>query len=112
MRSEWNFDTVKSVAALGTFRGTANDLSLPPGMVAEDDDESVYDADGHDSIDTGGATKGSDPLVSSGLGMNADAAHSTVIIKTPRVPENLDTNTEETPPGTNMSYVRLHSLIY
>ncbi|KAH9482647.1 Serine/threonine-protein kinase 26 [Psilocybe cubensis] len=102
MRSDWNFDTVKTMSALGTFRGTINDLSMPPGMVAEDDDESLYDADGQESIDTGAATKGSDPVISNSLGMNPDAAHSTVIIKTPlsqEVPQ-----TEEGPPGAPPAY--------
>ncbi|KAF4619838.1 hypothetical protein D9613_005078 [Agrocybe pediades] len=85
IRSEWNFDTIKSVSAMGTFRGTVNELSMPPGMVPEDDEdydnESLYEADGHSSIVTDAATRGSEPLVSPSLGMNADAAHSTVIIK-------------------------------
>ncbi|KDR83741.1 hypothetical protein GALMADRAFT_55364 [Galerina marginata CBS 339.88] len=89
MKSDWNFDTVKTMSALGTFRGTVNDLSMPSGMVAEDDEESVYDTDGQDSIDTGAATKGSDPLTPASLGMNSDASHSTVIIKPP--PELQDT---------------------
>ncbi|PPQ77734.1 hypothetical protein CVT25_011169 [Psilocybe cyanescens] len=102
MRSDWNFDTVKTMSALGTFRGTINDLSMPPGMVAEDDDESLYDADGQESIDTGAATKGSDPIGSNPLGMNPDAAHSTVIIKTPLSQDIPDP--EEAPPGAPPAY--------
>ena len=80
------------MSALGSIRGAYNDLSMPPGMVAEDDE---YDSDNQDSIDTGAATKGSDPIPN-GIGMNHDASHSTVIIKPPRLP---DSATEETPPG-------------
>ena len=93
MRSDWNFDnTIRTMSALGSIRGAYNDLSMPPGMVAEDDE---YDSDNQDSIDTGAATKGSDPIPN-GIGMNHDASHSTVIIKPPRLPEPA---TEETPPG-------------
>ncbi|KAF8974563.1 STE/STE20/YSK protein kinase [Flammula alnicola] len=103
MRSDWNFDTVRTISALGTFRGTINDLSLPPGMVAEDD-ESFDDVDGQDSIDTGAATKGSDPLIINGLGMILDAAHSTVVIKPPRMPENKDIEPDEAPAGAPPAY--------
>lgn len=78
MRSEWNFDTVKSISAMGTFRGSAKDLMMPPGMIPEEDD---YDDDDEQTIDTGAATKGSDPLLS-----NSEASHSTVIIKAPLPP--------------------------
>ncbi|KAG5652433.1 hypothetical protein H0H81_005029 [Sphagnurus paluster] len=79
MRSDWNFDTVKSSSAMGTFRTMARDLDMPMGMVPDED--YVSDDEGHGSIDTGAATKGSDPLVGSGLGTNPRPAHSTVIIK-------------------------------
>jgi len=98
MRSDWNFDTIKTISALGTFRGTINDLSLPPGMVAEDD-ESFDDVDGQDSIDTGAATKGSDPILTNGMGMNPDASHSTIIVKPPRSPGGTDLPCDETPGG-------------
>jgi serine/threonine-protein kinase 24/25/MST4 len=97
MRSDWNFDTIKTTPALGTFRGTINDLSsLPSGMVAEEE-ESFDDLVGHDSIDTGAATKGSDPILANGLGMNPEASHSTVIIKPPCPQETKFP--EETPGG-------------
>lgn len=85
MRSDWNFDTVKSMAAMGTFRATINDLNPPNGMILEDDDEEFYDNDGHDqdSFDTDAATKGSEAVQTPTLGMNADASHSTVVIKNP-----------------------------
>jgi serine/threonine-protein kinase 24/25/MST4 len=101
MRSDWNFDTVRTISALGTFQGNINDLSLPVGMIAEDD-ESFDDIDGQDSIDTGAATKGSDPLANS-LGMsllgNSEASHSTVVIKAPRAPESKDPDAAEAPAG-------------
>ncbi|KAJ8509313.1 hypothetical protein ONZ45_g8507 [Pleurotus djamor] len=83
MRSEWNFTTVKSVSAMGTFRSMAKDLTMPPGMIPDEDDEDAYAAeDDRSTIDSGAATKGSDPLVN-GIGSNLSAAHSTVIIKPP-----------------------------
>ena len=97
MRSDWNFDTIKTVSALGTFRGTINDLSLPPGMVAEDD-ESFDGVDGQDSIDTDAATKGSDPISVNGLGMYPGASHSTIIVKPPNPPGGA-IQSEETPGG-------------
>jgi len=80
MRSDWNFDTIKSTTAMGTFRSMVKDLEIPPDMI--EDDERSDDGDFHGSMSTGGATKGSDPLVSGGLGMNSQAAHSTVLIRT------------------------------
>lgn len=87
----------------------AKDLAMPPGMEPDEDDISDYE-EGHASIDTGGATKGSDPLVGGGLGINSLAAHSTVIIKPARtrssekdIPELLaseDSSPEETPSGS------------
>lgn len=103
MRSDWNFDTIKTISALGTFRGTINDLSLPPGMVAEDD-ESFEDVDGQESIDTGAATKGSDPILVNGLGMNPDASHSTIIVKPPHSPGGIALQSEETPGGAPPAY--------
>ncbi|CAA7259762.1 unnamed protein product [Cyclocybe aegerita] len=100
MKSDWNFDTVRTMSALGSFRGTIHDLSMPPGMVAEDD-ETLDDTDEQGSVDTSAATKGSDPIVTNGLGMNRDAAHSTVIIKPPRIPE---VPSEETPSGAPPAY--------
>ncbi|TFK43531.1 STE/STE20/YSK protein kinase [Crucibulum laeve] len=99
MRSDWNFDTIKSVSAMGTFRSMASDLDMPPGMEPDDDEVSNC---GEDSINTDGATKGSDPIVG-GLGMNSLAAHSTVIIKPPQ--ELITTSVpEETPSGAPPAY--------
>lgn len=81
IRSDWNFDTVKSNAAMGTFRSMARDLVQPSVDEEEflDEDESAFEDEGHGSVDTGAATKGSDPLA--GIGQNAQASHSTMIIK-------------------------------
>ena len=95
MRSDWNFDTVKTMSALGTYRGTVNDL-LPSAMVFEEN-ESFDDTEEHGSIDSENATRGSDPIL--GIGMNLDAAHSTVVIKPPRSPEPVDPS-DEAPSGT------------
>ncbi|KAJ7180086.1 kinase-like domain-containing protein [Mycena crocata] len=87
MRSDWNFDTIKSVSAMGTFRSMAKDLAMPPGMELDEDDESSDYEEGHASIDTGGATKGSDPIhIGAGIGMHSQGAHSTVIIRPPPSP--------------------------
>ncbi|KAL1730700.1 kinase-like domain-containing protein [Schizophyllum commune] len=72
MRSEWDFDTIRSsTSAMGTYRSMAKDLEMPPGMVPEEDEDAI-------SIGSEAATKGSGPM---SLGMNADALHSTVVIK-------------------------------
>lgn len=90
MKSDWNFDTIRSTAAMGTFRSMAKDLVMPPTMEADDDDMSVYEDD-HRSIDTSGATNWSGPLVGGGLGFNPQGAHSTVVIKPPRPAPETDT---------------------
>ncbi|CDO75609.1 hypothetical protein BN946_scf184858.g49 [Trametes cinnabarina] len=90
LRSEWDFNTIRSTSAMGSLRSMAKDI-MPPGMELDDqyydevpeEDHSAYEGQG--SIDTTAATtKGSDvPLRSpiNGLGMNADAGHSTVVIR-------------------------------
>ncbi|KAJ7638813.1 kinase-like domain-containing protein [Roridomyces roridus] len=83
IRSDWNFDTIRSsVSAMGTFRSMAKDLVMPPGMEPDEEDEYDYEEE-RASIDTGGATKGSDPIH---LGMHSQGAHSTVIIRPPPSP--------------------------
>lgn len=86
LRSDWNFDTIRTSSAMGSLRSMAKDL-MPPGMVPDEEEEyesSLYDV--RPSIDTGAATRGSDGLAGSALGMNAQAAHSTVIIRPIRSP--------------------------
>lgn len=96
MRSDWNFDTVKSMSALGTYSGTVNEL-LPSAMVSEDNEPFDDSEMMNGSIDSEVVTNFSDPII--GIGMNLDAAHSTVIIKAPHSPEPIDT-TDETLSGT------------
>jgi serine/threonine-protein kinase 24/25/MST4 len=105
MRSDWNFDTVKSMAAMGTFRATINDLNPPNGMIFEDDEE-FYETDGHDqdSFDTDAATKGSDAIPTPSLGMNADASHSTMVIKNPLSLRGQEAVLEDPPAGAPPAY--------
>lgn len=79
LRSDWNFDTVRTTSAMGSFRSMAKDLAE---LTSEEDydaeDRSLYDVP--ESVDSTGATKGSD-LATSGIAMNAQAGHSTVVIR-------------------------------
>ncbi|KAI0352934.1 Pkinase-domain-containing protein [Trametes cingulata] len=92
LRSDWDFNTIRSASAMGSLRSMAKDI-MPPGMEPDDqyydevpeEDESAYHV--QSSIDTTAATtKGSDvplqpPVGLGGLGMNPDAGHSTVVIR-------------------------------
>ena len=91
MKSDWNFDTIKTVSALGSIRGTLHELSMPPGMVPEEDDSL------DDTIESTASLRGSDPM---GIGTNEDALHSTVIIKSSRIAEEAD---EGLPSGPELS---------
>lgn len=105
MRSDWNFDTVRTASAMGTISSMAQDLQMPTGMVPDIDEESDFE-EIRPSIDTGAATQGS----GSGIGRNAEAAHSTVIIKPLEKPAqsgNRIPEEEETPSG--MSAFRFNS---
>jgi hypothetical protein len=98
MRSDWNFDTVKSMAAMGTFRGSVKDLNMPAGMILEDGEES----DGA-SMDSGLATKGSDPIHQH-LGNPPETAESnTVVIK------SLPSDDEDVPSGMSTRVFNLIS---
>lgn len=80
MQSEWMFDTVKSAAAMGTYRSMEKDLVTRHELGPSDhDDDSMYGVPPMDSFISGAATRGSDPVY---FGM-PDAVHSTVVIKTP-----------------------------
>jgi serine/threonine-protein kinase 24/25/MST4 len=106
MRSDWNFDTVKSMSALGTYSGTVNDL-LYSAMVSEDN-EPLDDGEVNGSINSEVETNGSDPII--GIGMNLDTAYSTVIITTPRSPGPVNT-TDETPSGAALYLTSCHTLL-
>ncbi len=91
LRSDWDFNTIRTTSAMGSLRSMAKDI-MPPGMEPDDvfdyvpeEDEDTFEGN---TIDTTAATtKGSDvPLQPTaaalgGLGMNADAGHSTVVIR-------------------------------
>ncbi|KAH8830889.1 Ste20-like serine/threonine kinase [Flagelloscypha sp. PMI_526] len=92
VRSEWNFSTIRSSSAMGTFRSMAKELSMPPGMIPDEDDEDYLEENGADataSIDTGAATKGSEQSGNGvGIGMNSAASRTTMIIKPPPSPDS------------------------
>lgn len=78
LRSEWNFETVKSMVGVESMHGVLKE------SIGEIDDEVFLDeenieAEDERSLDTSAAAMGSEPL--SGIGMNMQAAHSTVMIK-------------------------------
>ena len=50
IRSDWNFDTVRTMSALGTYRGTVNDL-LPSAIVSEHN-EPFNDTEMYESMDS------------------------------------------------------------
>ncbi|KAH7929447.1 Pkinase-domain-containing protein [Leucogyrophana mollusca] len=106
IRSDWNFDTIKSTSVMGTFRSVAKDLM--PEMDDEDyidDEPSVYEEDAG-SVETDAAVKGSEPLGSGGIGMNFQAAHSTMVIKQMPNEEDISTllaATEDSPGESNES---------
>ncbi len=100
MRSEWVFDTVRTVSGgvgngHGTHRANVKDvLKLPQdsGVENSDSDKEPYNGfaieeeDEDEEFESTGAVKGSDASAnisagSYGIGMNAAASHSTVVIK-------------------------------
>ncbi|TCD66979.1 hypothetical protein EIP91_000659 [Steccherinum ochraceum] len=80
VRSEWNFDTIRTNSAMGSLRSMVKDLE-PADDEYYDDQDSMYGVP--ESIDTSGATKGSDPPSGlAAIGMHSQAAaHSTVLIR-------------------------------
>ncbi|PIL37174.1 transporter [Ganoderma sinense ZZ0214-1] len=92
LRSEWDFNTIRTTSAMGSLRSMAKDL-MPPGMEPDDDFDDLHEEDegsfeGNTIDTTAATTKGSDvplqppvPAPLGGLGMNADAGHSTVVIR-------------------------------
>ncbi|KAI0278827.1 kinase-like domain-containing protein [Russula aff. rugulosa BPL654] len=86
LKSEWNFETIRSTAAMGSFRSMAKDL-VRPGVIPDEDEEAVSlfgtaeDGDG-DSMDTDAATKGSEiPPNSGATGSEIQAQNNTVIVR-------------------------------
>jgi len=84
LKSEWNFETIRSTAAMGSFRNMAKDL-VQPGMIPDEDEEAVSlfgTAEDGDSLDTEAATKGSDiPFNPSGIGSEIQPHQSTVVVR-------------------------------
>lgn len=80
MRSDWNFDTVRSTSAMGSLRTMAKDIVLPPTIPDEDE---LYESSEQSShiTDSVLATQGSQLSGADGLGMNSTASHSTVHVK-------------------------------
>ena len=78
LRSDWSFDTIRSTSAMGSLRSMARDLNHPETIPDEDDYEDGGPSQLPSSVDTEGATKGSDGLMS-----NPSASHSTVVIRSP-----------------------------
>lgn len=79
MRSDWDFDTIRTSSIMGTMRSMHREIDVPAGMSFEED---IFESDEEShhhpsSIDTSAATRGSDPLITS----HADAGHSTMVIK-------------------------------
>ncbi|KAI0092662.1 Pkinase-domain-containing protein [Irpex rosettiformis] len=92
VRSEWNFDTIKSTSAMGSYRSMARDFpthgTIPDEYEYPEDDGSTYEI--HESVQSDGATKGSDVPSGNGLLGNADASRSTVVIRPLASPEERD----------------------
>lgn len=96
MRSDWNFDTIRSTpSAMGTFKSMARDL-VSSSEISEDGDA---EESGMSSIESGAATQGSDP--NGGIGMNAAANHSTVVIKPDGSEEDMATLLKDAPVSPN-----------
>lgn len=72
---------------MGTFSSAARDLLPDMDDEEAEEDLSVFDEE-EQSVGTEGAIKGSEQLVSSGIGMSHQATRSTVMIKSP--PEEQD----------------------
>ncbi|KAG7096960.1 hypothetical protein E1B28_004357 [Marasmius oreades] len=69
MRSDWNFDTIKTSSVMGTFRSMAKDL-----VISDTEEDAFEEEPAMDTIDTGGATKGTG-------GMNEPGGQSTMVLK-------------------------------
>lgn len=75
------FDTVRSTAAMGTYRNMEKDLVNQHQVEPSDhDDDSMWGVPPMDSINSSNATRGSDPM----FPRMHDAVRSTVVIKTPQ----------------------------
>jgi serine/threonine-protein kinase 24/25/MST4 len=81
LRSGWSFDTVRTDAAMGTYRSNVQDVmaagygSRFNGNGLADDDASIYSSA---SVRGSGTDQSGLP---NGIGVNQGASHSTVVIK-------------------------------
>jgi serine/threonine-protein kinase 24/25/MST4 len=84
LKSEWNFETIRSTVAMGSFRNMANDL-VRPGVIPDEDEEAVSlfgTAEDGDSLDTDAAMKGSDIQHNpGGTGSGIQAQNTTVVVR-------------------------------
>ncbi|KIM53798.1 hypothetical protein SCLCIDRAFT_1222511 [Scleroderma citrinum Foug A] len=86
IRSDWNFDTIKSTSVMGTFSSAAKDLIPETDDGDMSEEPSIYEED--QSIDTGNAVNGDSALGSVGARINQHAAHSTIRIQVVRDDED------------------------
>lgn len=88
IRSDWNFDTMKSTSVMGTFKSAAKDVV--PEIEGDDltvGDQLVYEED-RESFDTGGAVKGRTVTDPTAVRLNSHVTHSTIRVNT--VPQDRD----------------------
>lgn len=94
VRSEWNFDTIKSTSAMGSYRSMIRDFGTHGTIPDEDELVYAYDEERsstyepRESVQTDGATKGSDGPSHNSLMSNAEASRSTVVIRPIPTPPN------------------------
>ena len=87
---------------MGTFSSAARDLLPDMDDEEAEEDPLVYDEEDQ-SVDTEGAIKGSEQLVTSGIGMSHLATHSTVLIKSPPGEQDIPTLLASTDPSPSDS---------
>lgn len=84
LKSEWNFETIRSTAAMGSFRSMAKDL-VRPGVIPDEDEEAVSlfgTVEDGNSLNTDAATKGSEiPPSPGGTGSEIQAQRNTVVVR-------------------------------
>lgn len=91
IRSDWNFDTMKSTSVMGTFKSAAKDVVSE----IEDDDSTVGDQLIYEEDqESGGAVKGSAVTDPTAVRLNSHVTHSTLRVNTaPQDRDFLDAST-------------------
>ncbi|KAI0304006.1 hypothetical protein BC826DRAFT_1095278 [Russula brevipes] len=107
LKSEWNFETMRSTGAMGSFRNMAKDL-VQPGVIPDEDEEAVSlfgTAEDGDSLDTDVATKGSDiPSNEGGTGAEIQTQQASFIVRSQLTsPHARVVSTEEVTPSDSSS---------